>query len=607
MFDTENFFDLNSFLDSLTRHPGVYRMYNKEHVILYIGKAKNLYERVNNYFKNGAKEHKTQILAEQVAFIDITVTPSDYDAFLLESTLIKKYKPKYNILFTDDRSYPYLYLSEHVFPRLTGFRGKPLKKGHFFGPYTSLACMKDTLLLLQKLFLVRQCEDSYFNSRSRPCLQYQIKRCNAPCVAKITPEKNKVQVDLLVKFMSGKLTPVLREISQKMNNASECERFEEATKFRDQLKILTKLQQRQILDTLTYKRLDVIGVLKEGEKTCITLLSIQSGKVEDDKHWFISREDVSLMEILEAFLSHFYLAELRVIWPEEVILPKSVFVSQLLLESIMKKASHQIRWISCPIADNAKWQKLALINARQKLHMHLQSKHQFTKRLEVLAKWLNISEIKRIECFDVSHNHGEATVASCVVFDQSGAVKSAYRRYNIKNITRGDDYAAIAQAVTRRVESGIKAQNLPDVIIIDGGKGQLKKAEDVLLRFNQENSIQLISLGKGVERISGKEDIFCGFNNITYNLPEYDLGFLLLRQIRDASHDFAIRGQRKKLIKRQTESIIESIEGVGIKRRQALLHHFGGWQELTRASIDEIVKVKGISSKLANQIWNAVH
>ncbi len=598
-------FDLDSFLKHLTTHPGVYRMYDKAQTILYIGKAKNLNKRVNSYFKKGAKDIKTQTLVEQVAFIDVTVTPSDYDAFLLESALIKKHKPKYNILFKDDKSYPYLHLSDHVFPRLSGFRGKPRKAGQFFGPFVSLSSMKEMLILLQKLFPIRQCEDSYFNHRSRPCLQYQIKRCSGPCVNKISIEDYKIQVDLLAKFMSGKLTSVLEEISQKMQDAANEENFELAAQLRDQLALLTKLQQQQFLDKLNNKRLHVLGILQEADKVCITLVSIEQGKVSDDKHWFISQNGSTLTDILEAFLSHYYLAEPRTIWPEEVILPKEVKVSESLLISIAHKAERQIKWIKEAIADNAKWQKLALINARQKLQMNLQSKQHFVKRFEALAKWLDIPEIKRIECFDISHHQGEATVASCVVFDQSGALKSAHRRYNIEGVTGGDDYAAIAQAVTRRIESGIEANNLPDVMIIDGGKGQIKKAEEVLLHYDQQHSIKLLSLGKGVERISGKEDIFQGFDNEIYHLPEHDLAFLLLRQIRDAAHDFAIKAQRKKLAKRQTESVLESIEGVGSKRRQALLRHFGGWQELSRASIDEIAKVKGISPKLADHIWHA--
>lgn len=603
--NVKSVFDLGSFLKYLTTYPGVYRMYDKGYKILYIGKAKNLHKRVNSYFKKGAKDIKTQTLVEQVVFIDVTVTPSDYEAYLLESTLIKKNQPKYNILFKDDKSYPYLHLSNNVFPQLSVFRGKPGKEGRFFGPFVSISSMKETLILIQKIFPIRQCEDSYFNNRSRPCLQYQIKRCCAPCVDKITVKNYQIQVELLVKFMSGKLPPVLAEISQKMEDSAQSENFELAAQLRDQLVLLTKLQQQQFLDKISSKRLHVLGILQEDEKVCLTLVSIEQGKVADDQYWLVAKENSTLLEILEAFLSYYYLSEVRTIWPEEMIFPKALKVSEALLASIIQKANRQIKWITDPIADNAKWQKLAFINARQKLQINQQSKQQFIKRFEALAKWLNLAEIKRIEGFDISHHKGEATVASCVVFNQNGALKSDYRHYNISGITRGDDYMAITQAVTRRVESGVEDNNLPDVMIIDGGKGQIKKAQGVLLKYNQQGNIKLLSLGKGIERISGKEDIFKGFDNNVYHLPEYDLAFLLLRKIRDAAHNFAIKAQRKKLIKRQRESVLESIQGVGSKRRQSLLCHFGGWQELSSASIDEISKVKGISPKVADYIWHA--
>ncbi|WP_116964520.1 excinuclease ABC subunit UvrC [Fastidiosibacter lacustris] len=605
MFKTQQDFDLSSFLKNLTPYPGVYRMYDGEGNLLYVGKAKNLHKRVNSYFNRGAKDLKTQTLAAQVNFIDITVTPSDYEAFLLESALIKKHKPKYNILFKDDKSYPYLYLSDHVFPRLSGFRGKPRKNGQYFGPYVSLVSMKETLTLLQKLFVVRQCEDSYFNNRSRPCLQYQIKRCSAPCVGKISEEAYQLQVDLLARFVSGKLSGILQEVSTKMHQASENEYFEEAARLRDQLILLTKLQQQQFVDKINDRSFHVIGLLGLETKACITVLQVTQGKVTDDKSWIVNVNNNTESELLEAFLAHYYLDEHRTIWPKEIILPKGHKVANSLLQSVEQRADSKIRWLIDAGADNAKWQKLAMINAKQKLQINLQSMSQFTTRFLALAKWLNKDNIHRIECFDISHYQGEATVASCVVFDRGGSMKSAYRRYNIQNITPGDDYAAIAQVLERRIESGIEAQNLPDVIVIDGGKGQLKKAQQVLHAYKQEHNIQLISLGKGVERISGKEDIFLGFDDQPHHLPEHDLSFLLLRQIRDAAHDFAIKGQRKKIAKRQNESVLESIPGVGRKRCQALLRHFGGWQELVRASVEEIAKVKGISHKLADEIWHA--
>ncbi|WP_119342586.1 excinuclease ABC subunit UvrC [Facilibium subflavum] len=609
MFLDDFTFDLESFLKNVSTHPGVYRMYDKQGNIIYVGKAKNLNKRINSYFSKGAKDLKTQSLVAQIHYIDITVTPSEYEAYLLESSLIKKHKPKYNILFKDDKSYPYLALSHHDFPRLYGFRGKPDKKATYFGPYVSLASMRETLVLLQKIFPVRQCEDSYYKARTRPCLQYQIKRCSAPCVNKISKETYAEQVDLLKRFIQGKLSSVLEEVSNKMHQAAEQHDFEKAAMLRDQLTILTKIQQQQIIDQVSLRSFHVIGIASIMQKACVSLLEISQGKVEYDRHWFIDIDMLQEKEdVISAFLLHYYLSDQsRNLWPEQVILPEGSKVSSSLLSAIEKKAGAKLQWLIKTTGINAKWQKLAMVNAKQKLQSNLQSLSQYAAKFTALQTWLNIEEIRRIECFDISHHQGEATVASCVVYEKQGPVKSAYRRYNIEGVTAGDDYTAISQALHRRLSSGVQADNLPDVIVIDGGKGQLHKAEQALLQFDLQNTIQLVSLGKGVERISGKEVIYRGFDSTGYHLPAYDLAFLLLRQIRDSAHDFAITGQRKKVAKRQTESILEQIPGIGAKRRKALLTHFGGWQGLTSASASEIAKVSGISAKMADMIWHALH
>ena len=606
MFSNNTSFDLGSFLKNLTTHPGVYRMYNKAHDIIYVGKAKNLHKRINSYFNKVVKDFKTQTLVQHIAYIDIIVTPSDYEAYLLESTLIKQHRPHYNIVFKDDKSYPYLVISDHGFPRLYGFRGKVHKKGAFFGPYVSLASMRDALVSLQKLFPIRQCQDSYFANRSRPCLQYQIKRCTAPCVGKISQQDYQVQVSLLRRFIQGKFTDVLYEVSDKMHQAAACEAFERAAQLRDQLVLLRKLQQQQIIDKSTHYACHVLGMASIAQTACIILLAVNQGKLEDDKHWLIECKGQTESYLLEAFLGHYYLADdNRTLWPNKIILPPHIKCSDALLSAINQKAKQNIQWIANAGADNAKWQKLALVNARQKLEMSLHSASQYTKRIEALEAWLTIENIQRIECFDISHHQGEATVASCVVYNRVGPIKTEYRRYNIRNIIAGDDYAAMAQAVTRRIDSGIEAHNLPDIMVIDGGKGQLHQAEIVLRKFFLTNQIQLLSLSKGPERIDGQESIYKGFDRTAYHLPAHHLGFLLLRQIRDSAHDFAIKGQRKKLLNNRKTSVIERIPGVGNKRRKALLVYFGGWQELAGASIEEITKVQGISTRLATEIWQA--
>ncbi|AXA33449.1 excinuclease ABC subunit UvrC [Francisella adeliensis] len=608
---SDDSFDLKSFLKNLTTHSGVYRMIDANGEIIYVGKAKNLKNRVNSYFSKGAKDNKTLLMASQVEKIEITITPSDYEAYLLENNLIKQHRPKYNILFKDDKSYPYLVISRDKFPRIAFYRGKSAyKKGQCFGPFVSISSVKFTLNIIQKIFPIRQCENSYYNSRIRPCLQYQIKRCLAPCVGLVSEEQYNEQLAILKKFLAGKFSSVLEDISQKMHDASENMEYEKAQVYRDQLVVLRKLQQQQIVDIQADKTFDVIAIHLQDNYASIALLQIQNGDVVADRHWSIDAKGQDKTSVMHAFLSHFYLGdEARNIWPKNIILSKVDFAEITeLMKSISKRIGHAVNWILTPAVDNLKWLKLAEVNARQKLNIYTSSKSQYQKRLDSLREFLHLDkDIKRIECFDISHFQGEATIASCVVYTDEGEDRKSHRRYNIKDVKAGDDYAAIAQAVSRRVSSGIEADNLPDIMIIDGGKGQIHQAEAVLEQLGVKDKIQLVSLGKGVERISGKEKIYKGFDDTEYTLDEHDAGFLLLRQVRDSAHDHAIKGQRKKVSSNRQSSIIEEIEGVGPKRRKALIMHFGGWQELSSAGVDEIAKVKGISKKLAQEIWECFH
>ncbi|APC97825.1 excinuclease ABC subunit UvrC [Francisella frigiditurris] len=604
-------FDLKSFLSGLTTHSGVYRMIDENGEIIYVGKAKNLKNRVNSYFSKGAKDSKTLMMVKQISRIEITITPSDYEAYLLENTLIKQHRPKYNILFKDDKSYPYLVISKDKFPRVFFQRGKSAyKKGECFGPYVSISSVKNTLNIIQKLFPIRQCENTYYNSRIRPCLQYQIKRCLGPCVGLVSKDVYDEQLELLRKFLSGKLTSVLDDISAKMYQASEDMEYEKAQIYRDQLVTLRKLQEQQIIDIKSDKTFDVIGVYLQDGYASIALLQIINGNIAADKHWSIDAKGQDETSVMQAFLSHFYLGdEIRNIWPKNIILSKIEFSEvQDLMTSISQKIGQSINWILAPQADNLKWLKLAEVNAKQKLNTFAASKSQYSKRLESLQEFLELDKsIERIECFDISHFQGEATVASCVVYNTEGEDRKSHRRYNIKDVTPGDDYAAIHQAVERRVSSGIEADNLPDVMIIDGGKGQIRQAEKVLLEYGLQDRVKLVSLGKGIERKSGKEKIYKGYDELEYTLDENNPGFLLLRQVRDSAHDLAIKSQRKKVSSNRQSSILEHIEGVGPKRRKALIMHFGGWQELSKASVEEISKVKGISKKLAQEIWECFH
>jgi excinuclease ABC subunit C len=605
----KHLFDITSFLENLTTHPGVYRMIDQHQKIIYIGKAKNLKKRVSSYFQKTAKDRKSMQLVALIERVEITVTHSDYEAFLLESTLIKKYKPRYNILFKDDKSYPYLVVSKHSFPRVYGFRGKVKATDKYFGPYVSLSSVKDTLSLLQKIFPIRQCQDSYYRARTRPCLQYQIKRCMAPCVGYVSQEDYQDQVALLDRFLNGQLRVVLEDVSLKMERAAELEKYELASTYRDQLILLRKLQEQQSVDTDEDGLMEVFAVANIGFEYVVVMLQVLNGKVVGDQHWFVKLKDMDEDDqVLGSLLSHYYFSnELRSMWPKQVILPVASTIDADLLSSISLRAGKNISWIYHPRETKAKLQKLALLNAKQKLASRMSDKLNHEQRLDDLVEVLGLSQRpKRIECFDISHFQGEASVASCVVMDERGINKSCYRKFNISGITPGDDYAAIKQAVTRRLNSAVQEESLPDMMVIDGGKGQFKQAHDVLVEMKLRQKVTLLSLGKGPERVSGNEDIYYDLGEPPLRLPEGRPAFLLLRHIRDESHRFAITGQRGAVAKQRKKSILDDIPGVGAKRKKSILMHFGGWQELEKASIDEIQKAEGISKKLAELIWRSL-
>lgn len=604
----EAIFQLTPFLRSLPNHSGVYKIYGKNKEILYIGKAKDLRKRINSYFDPGIVDKKIKTIVNKVAFIDIVVTASEHEALLLEYSLIKRHNPRYNIVFKDDKSYPYLHLSNHQFPRLSVFYGKPSRKlGKFFGPFTSLFSIRKVLTILQKYCLIRSCKNSYFDNRLQPCIEYHVKRCSAPCVNMISDKSYKAQVNLLTKLMKGNLNFVIEKILKKMQEAAQREKFELAIQYRNQLILLNKLKtQPYLITNFSRKKLHAIGILKESQTCCITLLIIDEDRLIENKGWILNQNTEVLQVVLEAFLLHYYLSISNDIYPKEVILPRNIELSTIFLKSIGKESCEEIKWISTTTSHNAKWQELALINAKQTLHMHINSPQKILERTEALEKWLNI-KIRRMECFDVSHHRGDAAVASCVVFGRHSKLKHLYRHYNIKNIQPGDDYAAIEQVVERRIKLGNEMNDLADVIIIDGGRGQIKKAEKILLKYNKQHDITLLSLSKGSKRISGKENIFKGFDSNVYQLEESDEAFLLLRQIRDVAHKFAIQAQRNKLSKEKSRSIIESVKGVGEKRKQKILNHFGGWQELSSASIKDIANVKGIGEDIARNVWNKLN
>ncbi|MDA7742053.1 excinuclease ABC subunit UvrC [Francisellaceae bacterium] len=606
---TEDNFNLDDFLKNLTAHPGVYRMFDVNQNILYIGKAKNLKKRVSSYFQKTAKDTKTMQLVSRIVKVEITITNSDYEAFLLESNLIKKHRPRYNILFKDDKSYPYLVLSGHDFPRVYGFRGKANKREKYFGPYVSLSSIKDTLSLLQKTFLVRQCQDAYYRSRTRPCLQYQIKRCMAPCVGYISQEDYQEQVDLLEQFLNGRLHQVLERVSLKMEESSISQNYELAGIYRDQLVLLRKLQEQQSMDTNDAGLMDVFGIASIGYEYVVVMLQVLNGKVVGDQQWFVKLDEVAgEQKVLTSLLGHYYLSnDMRTVWPSQVVLPLAMNIETDLLTSISKRAGKNMAWLYQPREAKKKLQKLALLNAESRLAAKCSERLTHAERIDDLVSILSLSiSPKRFECFDISHFQGEAAVASCVVMDEKGIDKSSYRKFKITNITPGDDYAAIKQAVARRLTRAVKEENLPEVLVIDGGKGQFKQAHDVLVEMELVDEIVLLSLGKGPERVSGDEDIYYGLGQSPLRLPEQQPAFLLLRQIRDEAHRFAMTGQRGAVSKQRKKSVLDDIAGIGPKKKKAILMHFGGWQELEKASMDEIQKVEGVSQKLAELIWHSL-
>ncbi|MCL4142867.1 UNVERIFIED_CONTAM: hypothetical protein GTU68_052696 [Idotea baltica] len=584
-------------------------MFDEHEHLLYVGKAKNIKNRLSSYFRQNGQTPKTAALVSKIASIEVTITVNETEALLLEQSLIKSLHPPYNILLRDDKSYPYVYLSKSTYPRLSLYRGSKKLKGQYFGPYPSSGSIRETLHILQKTFGVRQCEDSYFKNRTRPCLQYQIKRCKAPCVNLISPEDYAQDVYYSTLFLEGKSNLLSSELAQLMEQASGSLDFEKAALLRDQIIALRRTQDQQSIEG-GQGNIDIASISSHSCKACIHLLTVREGKVLGSKNFFpkiIIEEEVET--ILTTFLAQYYLATtIDRALPEELITNIPLNDVQLLVTAInqTKKSkliiSQRVRGI------RAQWQQLAQVNAEQALSNHLATKQTMTERLVLLSQALNSkSDIKRLECFDISHSSGEATVASCVVFNETGALKSDYRRYNIEGVTAGDDYAAMQQALLRRFKNiRNNPDKIPDILLVDGGKGQLNMAKDLLEQLNI-SFITLIGVAKGITRKPGLETLYLNDASNEFVLPSSSPALHLIQQIRDEAHRFAITGHRARRDKARKVSRFEELSGVGPKRRKALLIHFGGKQELIRASQEDISKVTGISKKLAESIYNELH
>lgn len=600
-------FDPEHFLKNLTRKPGVYRMLDEQGKVLYVGKARNLKNRVSSYFRASGLATKTMAMVAKINRIETTVTKSETEALLLEQSLIKNDRPPYNILLRDDKSYPFVHIStQDEFPRLSFHRGLKKGAGKYFGPFPSAAAVRDSLNVLQRLFMVRQCEDSYFKNRSRPCLQHQIRRCSAPCVGHINQQDYAEDVELAILFLQGKSIDVLDQFKVKMDAAAQTLDYERAAKYRDQILQLRKIQERQYVHGAAGD-VDVFGYAEEAGQNCVQGIFVRAGRVLGQRTYY-NKNDLSLSagEFLQAFVAQYYFAS------GQREIPKSILVSELskdyeaLAQALNEKAGRSVQLTQDVRGQRARWLSLAKDNASLNLRSHLADKSHTLARFQNLQDAIGLDEMpQRLECFDISHTMGEATVASCVVFDTNGPQNSLYRRFNIDGITGGDDYAAMEQALRRRYTRLIKGEGeMPDLLIIDGGLGQVRRALAVLAEL-QIDSIKTLGIAKGVERISGEERFFLGEQEIIID-GRSEAGHLL-QHIRDEAHRFAITGHRAQRGKKRKQSELEQIAGVGPKRRRQLLLHFGSPAGVRGASIEELAKVPGISGNIADQIYSALH
>ena len=596
-------------LQTLPLLPGVYRMLGRNGEILYVGKARSLRNRVSSYFQKNIQSPKTRALVERIADIEVTLTASETEALLLEQTLIKELQPPYNILLRDDKSYPYIFLSDdEEYPRLGFHRGAKKEKGRYFGPYPSSQSVRESLQLLQKLFQVRQCEDSFFRNRERPCLQYQIKRCRAPCVKMLSVEEYAGDVRHTVLFLEGRNEEVMRDLVARMDAAAGRLDFEQAAVYRDQLGALRRVQEQQFV-TRDAGQADVVAVAAQPGGVCVHMLFVRDGRVLGGKSFHPNMfGETSAAEILEEFLPSFYLqpGAGRDI-PDEIIVSEALPGADVLRAAIRSLHGRDVQVKHRVRETRQAWLQLARLNAEQGLSAWLANRTHLSARFAALQQALGrVQPITRMECFDISHSMGEATVASCVVFDDNGPRKRDYRHFNIEGITPGDDYAAMLQALTRRYQRLKGGEgSLPDILFIDGGKGQLAQAIAVLSGLGVQG-VTLIGIAKGEGRKPGLETLHFA-DGADLQLAADSPALHLIQHIRDEAHRFAITGHRARRGKQRTRSTLEDIPGVGPKKRRALIQHFGGMQEVARASIKDLATAPGISLRLAEAIYDALH
>lgn len=605
----ENDFDLKTFLAELPALPGVYRHLSADGQVLYVGKARNLKRRVASYFQKTPSSPRIGHMMTKVARVEVTITRTEAEALLLENNLIKQLKPRYNILFRDDKSYPYLKFSDHEAPRISYYRGSTSGPGRFFGPYPNAWAVRETIQILQRVFRLRTCEDGVYANRSRPCLLYQIGRCSAPCVGHIDLAAYQADVNRAVQFLDGHTDEVMRDIEQRMQEASDQLQFEQAAIYRDQMAALAKILQQQSMENVGSDQVDIIAIASLGKHTCVNLAMVRGGRHLGDKAFFPDHlHEAEPAEVLAAFVAQHY-ADAPL---PGVLVSSHALPDRHLLDLLAEKTGQRIRVIVRPQGVQRVWLDQAKRNADLALTRRLGQTGSRQARTRALAELLELDaddaalDALQIECFDVSHTAGEATQASCVVYRGHEMQPSLYRRYNIAGITPGDDYAAMRQVLSRRYARVAEEEAvMPDLVLIDGGKGQVGVARDVFVDLGLDTR-SIVGVAKGEGRRTGLETLIFADKRPAVQLGLDSPALLLVAEIRDEAHRFAITGMRARRAKARIVSRLEEIEGVGPRRRQRLLARFGGFSGVVDASIDELRSVEGISARLAERIYQAL-
>jgi excinuclease ABC subunit C len=598
-------FDPKPILKNLPNFPGVYRMINATDEVIYVGKAKDLKKRVSSYFNKNLPSPRTRMMVSNIVKIETTVTHNEAEALLLENNLIKGLMPRYNVLFRDDKSYPYITLTGDAFPRLAFHRGSQRKGSQYFGPFPNSVAVRESIQLLQKVFKLRTCENTVFANRSRPCLQHQIERCTAPCVGLISEANYRNDIHQAALFLQGKTTEVMDALAEQMNTAAANQEYEMAMVFRDRIQALRQVQAKQFVSDFNVSDADVIACAELQGQHCINLVMIRGGRHLGDRSYMPKNTDGETLETsMAAFLAQHYVAQNT---PPLIVVGIKI-ETEIIEQVLSEQAGRKVKINTNAIGDKRVWLKMAQTNAELALGQRAATSANQAAKLVALREALHLPDTtERIECFDISHTMGEATVASCVVFDRGDMQNSEYRRYNITGITPGDDYAAMRDVLTRRYKKVAAGEGArPDLVFIDGGKGQLGIAVEVMAEVGLDD-ILLVGIAKGEDRKPGLETMIFSDTGEMLNLEKDNKGLHLLQQIRDEAHRFAITGHRAKRAKARLHSSLEDIEGIGAKRRKALLTRFGGLDGVKNASIDEIANVEGISQGLAEKIYGALH